>query len=196
MIKIKTIATLFLASFTLLSLTSPVANAKEETPPGLDSKEFKRHKREARSYGFETRIIKDKANDLILIESPIEEDPLRETQRYYIRAAVRDGKVLATQIIISKTHLSFTEYDSASMDYTKVTADGKALPVEVAPPNPDAGQNAITQMSTAHTTLPFLREHQYTGLKLTAVNKIGETEVKIKGSLISGFIKKVESQLK
>lgn len=185
-----------LAANCFILATTTQLSAKDEDPSGLTPKELKMHKREARSYGFETRVIKDKTNNLLLIESPIEEDPIRETQRYYLRAAVRDKKVLGVQIIVTKTHLSFTEYDSDSMDYSKAQADGLPLYVEIAPPTPNPGQDAITQMSTVKVSLPLLEKHEFKGLELKVFNKIGETELKIKGSLIHGFLNKLNAQLK
>ncbi|MBD5779108.1 hypothetical protein IEN85_06355 [Pelagicoccus sp. NFK12] len=193
---ISKILSIFVATACLIPATNLELSAKDTDLHGLTPKEFKMHKREARSYGFETRITKDKANDLILVESPIEEDPIRETQRYYLRAAVRDKKVLVTQIIVTKTHLSFTEYDSATMDYSKATVDGLPLYVEIAPPNPNPGQDAITQMSTVQISLAQLKKYEYTGMELKVFNKIGETDIKIKGSLIHGFLNKLDSQTK
>lgn len=188
---IKAIAFL-LAFASALSLQAAPPKAVAE----MTKKELKTHKRDASAVSFDTKVNKDKANNIDWLESPVMNDLSTPNLRHYFRAAIRDGKLVTIQVIVSHVQFGFTNYDRKSMDYTSLKLDKLPIPTEPGEPLRDPQNDAITQLSAGTLTEKTLRDHADTGMHLFAVNTFGETEVSIKASTVTGFLKRLDGLLK
>ncbi len=176
---------------------APIVSAAPPTPVAeMSKKELKTYKRDTNAIAFDTKLNKDKANNLEWLESPVMNDPSTPNLRHYFRAAIRDGKLVTIQVIVSQVQFGFTEYDRKSMDYTSIKLGDRLLPTEAGEPLRDPAQNAITQISAATITEQTLRDHAETGMHLMAKNTYGDTEVPIKPSHVTGFLRRLDGVLK
>lgn len=182
----------------LLAITS--ALLVEASPPKavseMSKKELKIHSRDVKKYSFETQINKDKASGITWIESPSISNTSTPSMRHFIRVAIKDGKPITHQIIVTHTHQVMTEYDRKSMDYTGSRIGTIKLPTEAGEPLRDPAADTKTQISSITITQKMLRESAETGIELWVTNTFGDTEVPIEASLVSAFLIRYEKVLK